>query len=315
MKYLILSLLLSFLGCKNGTRVLSDLKTESLSTKDHLGDYWYQGKAEITTYHLKQNRYEDIHPGEVVMIFVTEDFLTDVQVKNDQYRNTNSTSILKNNKISRFTTGIYDYSMMTSTFTPVNRNEFPHTLKVTMSSQDWCGQSYQQLNFQDGKYVSELHSYFEKEADRNTAIEESLIEDEIVNLIRFGPESLPTGELFMIPSLCFLRLKHIKEGTYKAINSLNDYDGDEWNNKSTWQYVIKYPDLHRTVTFYIDKRKPYKILGWDDSYPSSFDGKVRSSKARKQKEEMIAYWNKNSANDFKQRTSLGLSVYKRDKLK
>ncbi|MDP7238046.1 MAG: hypothetical protein QGI34_15090, partial [Candidatus Latescibacteria bacterium] len=38
------------------------------------GDYWYQGKAEITSYTLKQARYGEIHDGHVVLIFVTEDF-------------------------------------------------------------------------------------------------------------------------------------------------------------------------------------------------------------------------------------------------
>ena len=59
------------------------------------------------------------------MIFVTEDFLTEKQVKNDHYKNPKSVSILKNNQISKFPTGIYDYSIMKSVFTPIDIKEFP----------------------------------------------------------------------------------------------------------------------------------------------------------------------------------------------
>jgi len=58
-----------------------------------LDDYWYQGKAEISSYQLEQARYSDVHPGEAVLVFVTEDFLTDKQVKNDNYTNKNSALI------------------------------------------------------------------------------------------------------------------------------------------------------------------------------------------------------------------------------
>jgi hypothetical protein len=45
---------------------------------------WYAGVAEITRYELKQARYRDVHTGDAVLIFVTEDFLTDKQVKHER---------------------------------------------------------------------------------------------------------------------------------------------------------------------------------------------------------------------------------------
>ncbi len=36
-------------------------------------DYWYDGKAEITSYKLEQARYGELHEGYVVLVFVTED--------------------------------------------------------------------------------------------------------------------------------------------------------------------------------------------------------------------------------------------------
>lgn len=41
---------------------------------DQFGEYWFQGKAEISSYDLTQYRYGEAREGEAVMIFVTEDF-------------------------------------------------------------------------------------------------------------------------------------------------------------------------------------------------------------------------------------------------
>ena len=73
--------------------------------------YWTQGKAEVNVYELSQNRYKDNHPGQLVSVFVTEDFLTDKQVKNETYTNPKSTWTFKNIQLRKFTTGIYDYSL------------------------------------------------------------------------------------------------------------------------------------------------------------------------------------------------------------
>ena len=42
---------------------------------------WYAGLAEITRYELKQAQYRDVYDGDAVLIFVTEDFLSDKHVK------------------------------------------------------------------------------------------------------------------------------------------------------------------------------------------------------------------------------------------
>ena len=101
-------------------------------------NYWSQGKAEVNVYNVSQNRYQENHSGQLVSVFVTEDFLTDKQVKNERYVNKNSTWILKNIQIKKFTTGVYDYSLFNSVFTPIDRTKFPKTLKVSASSQEWC---------------------------------------------------------------------------------------------------------------------------------------------------------------------------------
>lgn len=269
-----------------------------------LSDYWYQGEAEITRYELQQNRYGGIHPGEAIMIFVTEDFLTDKQVKNDFYRNPNSVPILKNNMIRKFTTGIYDYSMMTSVFTPVEAAAYPMTLKVSTSSQEWCGHTYMQVNWREDTYLMTLHSYFENEADQKKEAPHAILEDELFNRIRLNPEGLPTGELSILPGTMYLRLTHSDFTPTKADATLGDYTGSDFEGESLRAYRLSYPGLNRTVEIVFEKEAPYRIVGWTDAHPSLFDEKVRTTVARATRTIKSAYWEQNSPEDVRLREEL-----------
>ena len=267
-------------------------------------DYWYQGKAEINTYELLQNRYKDLHPGEVVAIFVTEDFLTDKQVKNDNYTNTNSVGILKMNLINRFTTGLYDYSVMTSSFTPVNLEAYPHSLKVTTSAQDWCGQAWMQVNKRKQNFEMQLHSYFENEADQTAKAPTTLLEDEIMNRIRINPASLPTGKTTMIASNQFLRLRHKAFAPTEATASLENYTGSDFAGSDLKVYNIKMPEYQREISFVFQGAAPYQIEGWTDTYPSAFDQQARTTIAKRKTTRLEPYWNQNRKADRDKRADL-----------
>lgn len=267
-------------------------------------DYWYQGKAELNTYEILQNRYKDLHPGEVIAIFVTEDFLTDKQVKNDQYTNPNSVGILKMNLMNRFTTGLYDYSIMTSTFTPVDLKDNPHSLKVTTSAQDWCGQAWMQLNKTKQGYHMQLHSYFETEGDQKGKAPHVLLEDEIMNRIRINPASLPIGATTMIASNQFLRLKHQAFAPTNINASLEEYAGNDFTGKDLQVYNIKMPEYQRELSFIFSGQAPYLIEGWIDTYPSAFDKQPRTSIAKRKETRLEPYWNQNKKEDRTKRADL-----------
>ena len=286
-------------------RVLSEYK-EITHITSGLDDYWYQGKAEVTSYELTQNRYQDEHPGTAVMIFVSEDFLSDIQVKNDNYTNPNSIKVIKNNRIKKFTTGIYDYSMMTSVFTKTDRDNIPFSLKVTSSSQEWCGQTYHQINLKGNKFKSTLHSYFESEADDVRTENVTILEDELFNLIRINPDLLPKGEFVITPSLDNLRLRHKPFEPLKAMGSVKENDNPLFKDSGILEYKLSYPNESREVNIYFNKAKPYKIVGWTDAYPSMFDGKLRTTTAIKKAELFIPYWQQNKLEDAEMRTLLGI---------
>ena len=272
-------------------------------------DYWNEGLAEISRYSLMQNRYKDVHPGEVVMIFVKEDFLTDAQVKNETYQTPNSTPVLKNIVSTKFTTGLYDYTLATNVFSPFDQEKFPGVLKTQSMSSEWCGTTYTQLNHRDSKYKIESRSYFEKEGDKNYQVDDAVLEDELFNLIRFDPKGLPTGTIDLIPSVSFSRMTHIALRPLEATADHMNYTGKEFDDVAVSTYKITFPQLNRTKTIYYASDFPHKILGWDDTYPSMFDKKLRTTKARLTHQIRNAYWNENKAEDADQRSSLGLSRY------
>lgn len=256
-------------------------------------DYWYNGEAEITSYKLEQARYGEMRDGNAVLVFVTEDFLPEKQVKADNYDERNI-PILKLNTTKNFNTGIYPYSIMQSTFYPVSNNQ--HAIKISASVQEWCGHVYTQLNNRDNFEISS-HSYFQNEADEDFSIHKTHTENEIWTKLRIDPKSLPVGEISMIPSLEYTRLKHKKVKAYKAITTLGN-----------GTYSISYPELNRTLKISFNADFPYEIFGWEESFSSGFgpSAKVLTTKASRLETIKSAYWSKNNNSDEVLRATLKL---------
>ncbi len=275
---------------------------------EKLSDYWYQGKAEVSSYDLQQARYSDVHPGEAVLVFVSEDFLTDKQVKNDNYTNKNSIPILKNNFLRKFTTGIYDYSIMTSVFTPADAKKFPSTPKVTISSQDWCGQSFMQINQQKNKYKVQLRSYFENEGDKDFTIDGALLEDEIFNRIRMNPDALPTGKTQLVPSATIVRLMHLEMQPMATIITKKAYTGTDFKGDNLVAYEIEYPTLKRKLTIVYQQKAPYIIEGWVDKY-TALSRQQLTTKATRKKTILSPYWQQHGSKDVVLRKELDLTTF------
>lgn len=263
-------------------------------------NYWYTGNAEVNSYNLLQSRYGEERIGKAMMIFVTEDFSKSKQVKldNPDMTGTDKVSVLKLNMTKNFVTGIYPYSMMLSAFTPVDVNQVPHTIKLTMSAQEWCGQVFSQLNLKHKNYVITGHSYFEKEGDETLNLKVTWLEDELWNRIRLDPQSLPVGEVEMIPGLFFSRLSHVGLNTEKAICTK-----DEATDPVA--YMITYPSQKRSLAIKFEKAFPHTIKGWTEKYEQN--GHVYTTTATLDKQLITNYWTKNKNEFLYLRDSLGLS--------
>ena len=271
-----------------------------MTVDQEFGPYWYQGKAELSNYDLEQIRYGESRKGRSVMIFVTEDFSKKKQVKLDYPPEDpgDVVKVMKLNKTRKFFTGIYPYSTMMSVFSPIDPVMNSHAIKLSTSTQEWCGHTYLQANQVKKGYKISGKSYFESEGDEEYEIVESWLEDEVWNLIRLQPKSIPEGGLMMVPGSVYCRFKHVEFRPVKASIS------KEVRVDSTIELRIEYPDLDRTLTILYENTFPFKILGWEEEYPEN--GSRMATTARLSKSILLDYWNKNGADDDLLRKELGI---------
>ena len=257
------------------------------------GSYWYSGQAEITAYTLEQSQYGAPRKGDAVLIYVTEDFNPNTQVKAER-RTKETISVLKLNATKRFYTGIYPYNIMQSTFSPINTQE--HALKTSVSIQEWCGHVYAQINNREELEYSS-HSYFENEADQHIRLPKVFMENDLWNLIRINPLELPRGTFKAIPSLESIRLMHLDEQVFEVSASLN-------KEKGFYQYILKYPEIDRSLMIRFNQTFPFKIVGWEEIIIRQ--NKTFITKAHSPRHLNIDYWNKNKNTDTKHRDLLHL---------
>lgn len=296
---------LLLLGCGTNTTTASrtDRNTPPSAPSPFSGelpDYWYRGEAELSVYDLEQARYGELRRGEAVLIQVTEPFLVGRQVK-DEGQSTGtpeSTTVLKTNLFRRFTTGIYDYSLMTSVFTPTDGSNYPRTLKVTTSSQDWCGQSYTQLNHRGGEaWGMQLRSYFEREGDREETLSADFLEDELFNRLRIGG-GVPDGTYSVIPPTGYLLMTHQNYAAVEAVTATEAL-GD-----SLMRLTLTYTELPRRLEVHYDREAPYVIRRWTETYPSRGQELTTTASLRSQRTE--PYWNLNGTVHEPLRVEMGL---------
>ena len=208
-----------------------------------------------------------------------------------------------------FNTGIYTYSLMTSSFTTVDyQNPFTH--KVAFTGQDWCGHTFMQLNQRDEKYRVQVRSYFQGEGDKDFALPTSaLLEDRVWTQIRIAPASLPTGRANMVPSLQFSRLRHVPAKAQPVDLSLEKVREAAFGTNELYRYRIDYPELKRTVEIYFQTEAPYRIEGWRDTRTSGFgsDAKPLTTTAIRTHTVQEPYWRLNRVSDLPRRESLGLT--------
>ncbi len=270
------------------------------------GAYWYQDEAEITSYRLDQARYGEMRSGSAVLVFVTEDFSRTKEVKLDDpaAAGDDAVKVLKLNLIKKFVTGIYAYSMMTSVFTPIDLAAEPRTLKVTTTSQEWCGQTFTQLNLVPDAYRVRAFSYFESEGDRDFAIDPALLEDEIWTRIRIDPDSLPTGEIELVPGTMTQRLRHTPIEVAPAEASRED-GGD-----GTTVYRISYRDDDHVLAIRYRTEFPHEIEGWEETYVDPFAEEPRrlTTRAVKDRRVLLDYWRHHGTDDVHWREELGLDA-------
>ena len=296
MKYLsVFIIIFGILACENSTKSGVSGFYESRNLSTDFKDYWYDGKAEITSYELSQYRYGEQRQGTAVLIFVSEDFLPEQQVKANQ-QNSSNINVMKLNATKKFNTGIYPYSIMESTFLPLAEQR--PVLKIVSSTQEWCGQTYAQLNHRSDFKINS-HSYFESEADQKLNLTPVLTENEIWTQLRIHPNSLKTGKQDVLPSFAFIRLNHIDIKAYSA--NIQQYENEYLVTE------INYDSINRNLKIYQNKGFPFEIEQWEEIQIKNQDTLVTS--AQKMKRLKTKYWEKNADKYLNLRDTLKLHKY------
>ena len=257
-------------------------------------NYWYQGKAEVTAFDVQQERYGEIRKAEQVNVFVTEDFSKQKQVKLDDAEKAGGdrVPVLKLNAVRHYHTGIYDYAMMQSVFTPVDGGK---TLKTTCSIQDWSGHVFSQFNLNGNDYRIRAFSYFETEGDTDIKVgAANLLEDDLWVRLRLNPDKVPTGKVNVVPASFYTRLRHKQTMAHPANITLE-------KGKAESTLFVRYEDIPRVLSIRFESALPYRILGWEET-----DGGKLLSKGIKKASVMSPYWSQHNLEHDGLRDSLKL---------
>ncbi len=274
------TILILFLGCKPKDSIIPAIDQKAFS------EYWMQGKAEISSYSVRQLYEGNLHSGNVNLMYMTEDFSKSkhsMLVKPSQH-NEDAVRVMKLNMTKTFITGISDHSVMTSIFVPLEYRNYAHALKLTATCLDWSGQSFLQANYKGNRYEVVQFSN-EGQGDKSYSWMSSTLEDEIWTRIRIAPHTLPIGEIKFVPSVQSVLLSGGERKVYDAITSLK-------NSTSEFIYTIEYKELDRKMEIRFEKKFPHKILAWNESRMNDLvsTGTLSTS-------ELNDYWNYNQPKD------------------
>jgi len=282
---------------------------EPAETPNDFWRYWGDGKGEISSYRIIAPRYSELREGYSVLVFVTEDLsrTTRIKVESEAIPPQDRVPVMKLNRVVKFTTGIYDYSILTCTFSSVTpelgRLPF-EPLKISFSAQEWCGHVFQMLIPQRDQVELTLHSYFQSEGDQKRSLKlpaNAAFEDNLPIWIReLGGEVLTADqrrELRIFPSSWALRAAHQKADfqpgwiTKEVGETLKSAEGNSPTWRWTWQVG------NRKETYWVEKAYPHRILKWNSS-----DG----SQGELKKSLRAPYWQLHGNDDLPYREQLGV---------
>lgn len=286
----------------NGTRFPSFPERARASASEAFNTRWGDGRAELSGYRATVNRYGEMRPAELMLLYVTEPMSRATWIKDDNAAGPLRVNVLKLNASLKFQTGVYPYSVLTSVFAPVDawRDERFAPVKITLSVQEWCGHVFHAVWPGDDRYVSQVLSYFASEGETReevTAPSGALYEDALLIQLRELDGAFAGGRDWrgsLVPSLWSARRAHreLRPVSATITRSVASLDGAAVN-----RFELRYGDYSRTID--VEAAEPHRVLGWRAS-----DGE----EARILRTARLAYWQLNHNGDERQRESFGLPV-------
>jgi hypothetical protein len=147
---------------------------------------WDDGRAEVARYDARRTVYGVTRSFDTVILTVKEEMDLRTGVKADPpLEGRPLATVLKTNILSSIPAGNYTYHYMTSAF---SRRDDPLTLlKLSQSSQEWCGTTFKEVIAWDGTRRIVRHSYFDGQADGETPLRlgrDALLEEQLLSAVR-----------------------------------------------------------------------------------------------------------------------------------
>ncbi|HKP97342.1 MAG TPA: hypothetical protein VJ385_16465, partial [Fibrobacteria bacterium] len=251
--------------------------------------YWKSGLAELSSYAITAERYGEMRKAQGVLVFVYEEINADTRVKveSDKTPPAKRVPVLKLNSVLKFTTGVYDYSIMTSVFAGLSGPGVQRPLqpqKVSFTSQEWCGNVFHQVIPRPKGLFSEIHSYFEAEGDAVTTLPYPdagnsnrgvnapgtfYYEDEMPILVREldGPFAEAGAPLRMqlVPGLWERRKRHVPLAFTEAVLTKVGPETLAFKGKSRKAVKWTLETMGMTATYHVEAGAPRKLLAWENS--------------------------------------------------
>jgi hypothetical protein len=277
------------------------------SDQQKFKNLWYDGNAEIATYSLNESRYGELRKGTRVLVFVTEPMRLATHIKPDvKLPEDKVIRVIKLNDLRKFTTGIYDYSVMTSVFTAVEKKQaFDNmaTMKVSFSSQEWCGQVFDRIIRTPDTYNGTLYSYFESEGESAYQHPSANIETEDnlwIRIRELNEPMLKEGEsktIRVLPSRWIIRKSHVPSEIVSAVITKGKPEIRETVLGKINVIKFKWTINTASTTVFVEHKYPHRIVEFQERDGSS--GMLMVSKRE-------PYWKQNSNKFLNMRKVFGL---------
>jgi hypothetical protein len=265
-------------------------------------EHWGDGRAELSSYAVRTERYGEPRDGEVVLIYVTEPMDSRVWIKDDRgdVPDAFRVNVLKLNRTLKFRTGLYPYSVMTSVFAPVDGLALERfaPVKITLSAQEWCGHVYHTLKPDGSGFADEIRSYFHDEGERASRLPAppgTLYEDALWIQLRELDGPFHGGRDWqgsLVPTLWDSRKAHVSP---RPEASTIRRSAATREGVPVTRFTVERGA--RTLTLDVEREPPRRILGW-----SASDGE----EARLLGTARLPYWQLNRPGDESWLERIGL---------
>jgi hypothetical protein len=275
--FIVLSSLFAFSSCNDATGEKNnnaelDAYFNSKWAEDKL---WDDGNAEVIKYDAQRTIYGKPRQFEYVYILVKEDFNKKYNVKTDDYDRNDLFNVMKVNQFARIETENYPYHLLSSLF--FKRNIPTSLHKATISSQEWCGNTFKSFNNKGDGYEFTYNSYWDGQGEGVINLSEKvLFEDQLsfsFRALNFRPGLTFTYDIVESQ----ITNKASQPKIYNAVIEVTDASADE---NEIWLVTVKLEN-EKINEYTFEKNYPNLLLSqktWDGR-----DMKIKEHERR-------AYW-------------------------